>query len=144
MTQTPPAVHWYVAAHKACLSPTLVSGSGTPAPPLPPSTHCPSTPSILPLPSPAPSSHSEIATSLSPHGAQCESECVYMRLWLIEEQIAGDRSHCVPSLRPPQISDPEPPPSPPSTARDPHLLGSLYCSVLFLLYTHTRAEDNLR
>ncbi len=30
MTQTPPAVQWYVAAHKACLSPTLVSGSGTP------------------------------------------------------------------------------------------------------------------
>ena len=58
---------------------------------------------------PAPSSHSEIAASLSPRGAQCESGCVYMRPWLIEEQIAGDRSHCVPSLRPPRLATRRPP-----------------------------------
>lgn len=63
---------------------------------------------------PASSSHSEIATSLSAHGAQCESGCVYMQPCLIEEQIAGDRSHHVLSPWPPLRLVSQSPLSPPS------------------------------
>lgn len=41
------------------------------------------------------------------------SVCVYMQPGLIEEQIAGDRSHCVPSCRPPEISQQSPSPCSP-------------------------------
>lgn len=126
MAQTAPAIQCYVVGHKACLNPTLASGHA-------------STPPILPLRDPASSSRSEIATSLSPHGAQCESGCVYMQPQLIEEQIAGDRYHCFPSLLP------LPPPllwAP--TCWDPSAAQISLTHMLTLSLTHTHTMDNLR